>query len=458
MSPTDPPKNPIPAPIPEESTEKIRPVVGEAVELTLDRLGHGGEAVGRADGFVHFVRYGAPGDRVRATPLEVKKSFARSRLDEVIEPSPERVDPTCEYYGECGGCHLQHLSDAGQLAARVQDLRDALQRIAGITEPVVEPCVSLDRRWGYRHRVVLHAVTSGEDVGIGYVDVDGTGLVPIDSCPIALEGFAPVIRALDEASLEARGIDGHIDIRTGYPSHDVHVHLREGTEGLVSPLLRRLQAAGVEDRVTIFWNEENSWRSAPRAKPAPLTMVTPWATWRVPPNAFYQVNPELAIRVAETVREWISIEPEGCALDLYAGMGFFAAAIADKVDRLWAVERHRGSIRAGERAFKAAKIENVRFVPGAVESTLPTMTIKGRLDAVVLDPPREGIQPTVADAVTALAPNQILYISCEPTTLARDIKRMIEAGYRHVKTRPFDFFPQTYHVESLTLLERSVAR
>jgi len=278
-------------------------------------------------------------------------------------------------------------------------------------------------------------------------------IVPISACPIAHPGFTPVIEGLRSVCGEVGTATGRIELRTGHPAGDVHVFFSAGTELLVSPLLRRLQSTGA-DHIVLFWTEGSVRKCAPRARPSPLTFETKWATWHLPPRAFYQVHPTLAIRLAEQVRDWAALGPGDLAVDLYAGIGFLAAAFVGEAKSVWCLEGHFGSVRAGEAAIRRAGIQNVKFVPGPVEARFPTMYFPDRLALAVLDPPRDGASDKVIKALVRYGPPRIIYVSCDPATLARDVKRLAAAGYRHVRSTPYDFFPQTYHFESVTLLER----
>lgn len=433
-----------------------RPAIGDHVELTLESLGHGGEAVARHEGLVYFVAFGAPGDRVDTVVTEVRRSFARARIRRILDPSKLRHDPPCAYFGACGGCHLQHMTYDAQVDTRAHVVRDALERLAGLRSPHVDACVPSPSPLGYRHRVTLHArAAANGEVSVGFVGVGGTGIVRVGSCHIAHPSFAPVIDALPAAAREAPGVAGRIDLRTGYPSRGVHVHLGRGAEELASPLLRRLQTSGAERNVTIFWREGNVTKCAPRANPAPIRIETPWATWALPHHAFYQANPALAVELARKVAELAALSSSDVALDLYAGVGFLAAPLATNVQRVWCLESGFAAVRAGQAAMRRAGLDTVRFVPGPVEYRLPTMNIKGSLAAVILDPPREGLAKKVLHTLIKLAPLRIVYVSCEPATLARDVKWLVAGGFRHVRSIPYDLFPQTYHIESVTLLEKA---
>ncbi len=432
------------------------PSPGDELELDMESIGHGGDAVGRASGLVVFVPFGAPADRLRVKTTEVKRSFVRARITEILRPSPQRVDPRCPVFMKCGGCHLQHLSADQQLASRRQALQDTLERIAKISEPDVRDAVSAEDPWGYRHRITLHAEPRGSDgktTTIGYVGIGGRRIVPVSACPIAHPVFAPIVEALAFVSGDVTGVSGKIELRTGYPAEHVHVFFSPGTEALVSPVLRRLQSVGAE-HVMLRWSEGSIRKCAPKARPTPLTFATPWATWNLPPHAFYQVHPELAIRLAEQVAAWANPGPTDLAVDLYAGIGFLAAAFAGDAKMVWCLEGHFGSVRAGEAAIRRAGISNVRFVPGPVEARFPTMNFPDQLALAVLDPPREGASEGVVKALLRYGPPRIIYVSCDPATLARDVRRLAAGGYRHVRSVPYDFFPQTYHFESVTLLER----
>ncbi len=437
-----------------DETTAVAPAPGSEIELTLSGIGHGGVAVGRHDGFVHFVPGGAPGERVRVVARDVRRSFARSELVEILHPAAERIAPRCAFYDSCGGCHWQHVDAPTQRAGREQVLHDLLERVAKVRSPAIDPIVTGDA-WAYRHRVTLHAHTDGTGaVAVGYVSEDGRALTEIDGCPIAHPRVDATIGALADAAERASDVNGDVEIRTGHPARTVHVYLQPGTESLATPLLQVLDER--EERGTfVFWNEGRTRRSAPSATPPPIVLETPWASWRLPSRAFYQVNPPLAVRLAEHVAEWAALTPRDRAVDLFAGVGFLAAAFAGEAARVWCLEGSEAAVRAGEAAIRRAGIGNVRFVPGPVERLLPTMNFKGSLALAVVDPPRSGLPLPVVASLDKFAPERIIYVSCEPGTLARDIARLRAGGYRHVRSVPFDFFPQTYHFESVTLLDRA---
>jgi len=291
---------------------------------------------------------------------------------------------------------------------------------------------------------------------IGYVAVTGEHIVSISHCPIAHPRFQPILEALQEAGEDATHIEGEIELRTGYPAVHTQVLLGPGTESLATPLLQRLQARDLDAEVSIQWMEDRKPRSTAGDRGNPIRLRTEWATWTLPPRVFYQVYPEIAIDLARELREWASLTARDRAVDLFGGIGFLAAAFAGQAMRVWVLEGHLGSVRAGERAIQREGIGNVRFVPGPVERLLPTMNFKGTLSLAVLDPPREGAPRPVIEHLLRVMPSRIIYVSCDAGTLARDVKRLIDGGYRHVRSAPYDFFPQTYHFESLTLLEKRV--
>lgn len=450
-------KTPDPIPIDEGTPRRpapVRPEVGDELELDLHDLAHGGEAVGRHREFVVFVPFGAPGDRVRVRVTEVRRSFARASILDVVTPSPDRVEPRCPYFGTCGGCQLQHLSAAAQVAARPRVLGDLLTRIGRIESPVIEECEH-GEAYHTRHRITLHARTplDGGPSVLGYVSVDGEDIVPVTSCAIAHERFQPVLEALQAAMSGVGEIAGEVDLRIGHPADAVQVVLGPGTENLAGRVVMELGSRHIEEQVDVLWTEDGQPRSGPREKSRPLTLRTPWASWTIPPRVFYQVYVSLALRMAEVVREWTHLGTRDRAVDLFGGVGFLATAFAGEATRVWVLEGHYGAVRAGEKAVQRAGIGNVRFVPGPVESLLPTMNFKGTLTLAVLDPPREGVPRKVVDTLLRVRPPRILYVSCEASTLARDLRLLVEGGYRHVRSRPFELFPQTAHFESVTLLE-----
>lgn len=452
------PRSPADLAAPAGSSDELepgRPVPGDELTLDLHDLAHGGEAVGRHGDFVVFVPFGAPGDRVRVRVREVRRSFGRAEILEVITPSPDRVEPRCPYFGTCGGCQLQHLSAEAQIAARPRVLRDLLTRIGHVDDPVVEE-TEHDGAYFTRHRITLHARTplDGGPSVLGYVSVDGDDLVPITSCVIAHDRFQPILETLQAIMPDVGEVAGEVDLRLGFPVEALQVVLGPGTENLAAPLVRELGSRHLDQGVDVLWTEEGQPRSAPRIRPRSIVLKSPWATWTLPPRVFYQVHLSLALRLAQVVREWAALGSRDRAVDLFGGVGFLATAFAGDATRVWVLEGHYGAVRAGEKAVQRAGIGNVRFVPGPVESTLPTMNFKGTLNLAVLDPPRTGVPRPVLDTLVRVGPPRILYVSCEASTLARDLAHLLAGGYRHVRSRPFELFPQTGHFESLTLLER----
>jgi len=441
----------------DEASGGVPTAAGSELELHIERMAHEGVAVGRADGFVHFVEDAAPGDHLRVRVTERKRSFARAEIVEILSPSAERVVPRCPYVGRCGGCHLQHLSGSAQLESRELILRDSLTRLGGISNPTVDPTIARER-WGTRHRMTLHASTAGGSrTVVGFVDRSLRHLVPIETCVISHDVFVPVLRALQDLARKEPAFpisDGDIELRTGYPAGLVHAFFDEGTAPLAQPLLNAVQCASETTRLSVHWPEGGTWRKASTHRPEPLVVESPWATWRVPPGVFYQVYPALAIEMAKLVREVAALDDDDIAVDLYSGIGFLAAPLARDAKRVVCLEASMPAVRVGERACAEAGLSNVSFLRGPVERTIRDVPPSPTPAVVVLDPPRTGATRPVLEGILRLDPDRIVYVSCEPSTLARDLRHLIEGGYEHRRSVPFDFFPQTYHFESVTLLSR----
>lgn len=448
----------------------------DEIELTLDGAAHGGEAVGRTGDLVAFVALGLPGERVRAGIAERKARFLRGHVTRVITPSPDRVTPPCPIFGTCGGCHWQHAAYAAQLRFKTAVLRDQLERLGRFGDPPLDDAIASPLEWEYRNRVRLlpasvPATGRGAPVPAGrpgggterllcFQRLRSHEPVPVERCYISDTLINRVIHEVPWAALPdatwSRLVE--VDVRV-VPGRDALVSLVAGSripyrvldrfalEAMNAvPELRGVVAAvapprrgGGPARLTGQVIGESRLRYALAGR----TFVTP-------ADAFFQVNLGAAERLVETTIDWLSPDGDEVLVDAYAGAGTFAVALAPRVRRVVAIESHAAA--AEYAAVNARDDANVEVVGGRVEDTLAAMD--GGVDLLVLDPPRRGCEPGVLGEITRLAPRRIVYVSCEPSTLARDLRQLCDAGYALKRTRVVDMFPQTYHLESATLLER----
>jgi tRNA/tmRNA/rRNA uracil-C5-methylase (TrmA/RlmC/RlmD family) len=383
--------------LPEQSEEKTFYVGARHIVIISD-IAFGGEGVARIDDFVVFVPFVALGESVEVELTEVKKRFGRAKLLRVITPSPDRVDPLCQYFGDCGGCQYQHIAYETQLAIKHKQIRDLFQRMAELDPNVVQPVVPCPQPYGYRNRIMIRSQwdKTKQGLNIGFIRADNRLVVDIQECKISEPEISRQIQHVRE---------------NPPPKGGIKVVLRIAPEG-----------------------------------------------WVVPRDSFFQNNFFLLPKLVEGVRDSIRSSGVKFLIDVYCGVGFFALETADLVERFTGVELDRPAIQAARQNARNRKIENGEFVDGRAEDILPRLLqqFPARETAVLLDPPRTGCPPESIALLRQIQPKQIVYVSCHPATLARDLKILAEAGlYRVERVTPYDMFPQTQHVECVANLIRS---
>jgi 23S rRNA (uracil1939-C5)-methyltransferase len=404
-------------------------------------MAHGGAALGRHEGRVLFVPYAIPGEEVAVEIVEDHKRWAHARLLEVITPSPDRVaDPPCPHFGPdgCGGCHWQHITYPAQLAYKRAVVRDQLTRIGQIADPPVREVIPSSEPWAYRNQVQLHPTDDGR---LGYVRADRAGVIPITTCPLMHPLLAEMFDSLD---LDFAALN-RLTLRAGTVTGQQMAILE--TEHDEPPEI------AVDAPISVNFLLSDG---------TPVTLVGhPWIeevvasrTWRVSAPSFFQVNTAAAEELVRIVHRYAAPRTDAVLLDLYAGVGLFGLTLAPLVGEAYLVEENPHAV--ADALTNAAGQGNVTLMEGAAEEALsewPGLPI----DVVVLDPPRGGCDQAVLDALARLSPERLVYVSCDPATLARDLRRLLEGGFHLVEVQPVDLFPQTYHVECVALLDRSAS-
>ena len=371
--------------------------LGDKINLTIHDLAFGGEGVGRIDEFVVFVPFVITGETVEAEITEVKKNFARAKLLRVITPSPERVAPECQYFGACGGCQYQHIDYLAQLRFKHKQVADLFERVGKISRAVVAPVLPCPSPYGYRNRIMIRSQWNGpaKKLEIGFIRTDNKFVEDITECKIAEP-------ALNEQI--------------------THVRANPPPKGGIKVVLR----------------------------------VQP-ENWEVPRDSFFQNNFFLLPKLVETVREFLQAGGSRHLIDLYCGVGFFGIEAAGVVDSFVGVEYDQLAIAAARQNAASRKINNGEFVAAKVEAILPELLQKFSADktAVILDPPRKGCWPETLELLRQTRPAQVIYVSCHPATMARDLNILCADGvFELARVQPLDMFPQTQHVECVADLRR----
>ena len=363
---------------------------GARVTLVIHDIAFGGEGVARLDEFVVFVPFVLVGEEVEAEITEVKKNFARAKLVKVIKTAPERVSPECKFFGECGGCQYQHMDYATQLRFKHKQIADLFQRVGGFAQTLVDPVVPCPNPYGYRNRIMVRSQWNKPEqkLNIGFLRYDSRLVVDLQECKIAEP-------ALNEQIQYVR--------KNPPPKGGLKVVLRIAPEG-----------------------------------------------WEVPRDSFFQNNFFLLPKLIEAVRNRFADSGNKFLIDAYCGVGFFSIELADLAESFVGVEIDAMAIKSARKNLAARNITNGEYVFGDTSEMLPSLL--QRFDAgkttVVLDPPRTGCSPESMKLLREVRPAQIIYVSCHPATLARDLNILCAEGvFELAKVVPLDMFPQTQHVE-----------
>ena len=371
--------------------------LGDKINLAIHDLAFGGEGVGRVEEFVVFVSFVIPGETAEVEITEVKKNFARAKLLRVLAPAPERVTPQCKYFTHCGGCQYQHIDYAAQLRMKHKQISDLFVRVGKISAEKIAPVIGCPQPYGYRNRIMIRSQWNGpaKKLEIGFIRADNNFVVDIDECQIAEPPLNEQIQQV-RANPPPRG-------------------------GLKFVL--RVQPEG----------------------------------WSVPKDSFFQNNFFLLPRLVETVKGFLQASGAQHLIDLYCGVGFFGIEAAGAVKSFVGVEYDQMAIRAARENVKLRNVTNGEFIAAKSEEALPELQKKYPRNetSVILDPPRKGCWPSLLELLRSTRPAQIIYVSCHPATMARDLNILCAEGvFELARVQPLDMFPQTQHVECVADLRR----
>jgi 23S rRNA (uracil1939-C5)-methyltransferase len=444
----------------------------QELELTIDSLAYGGNGVARLNGFVVFVRRGLPGDKVRARVTKVKRSHAEATAVEVVEPGAPRVEAPCQHYPECGGCRFQDLAYEAQLEAKARQVIDALERIGKLSGFEVEPSIPAGSLFHYRHKLEYSFTQTEAGVGLGLHRAGRWDeVLDIERCWLTTD-LGNAIRNMVRGWANEQGLVAYDqETQEGYLRHLV---VREG-RNTGQALVTLVTAPGdlpEESFVTTLraFPEVRSVHWAINDTPAEVTNLPTRPLWgdeaieeeilglrfRVRPNAFMQTNTEMCERLYGLAREYAALTGEETVYDLYCGGGTIGLSLAKDALTVWGIDSSEESIACAVENAELNGLANAAFFAGEVGADVEELLDRaGRPDVVVVDPPRAGLAGKSLKRVAALEAPRLVYVSCNPTTLAGNAKELVgEFGYRLERVRPVDMFPHTPHVESVALFTR----
>ena len=411
--------------------------IGLSLELSLEKHTYGGEAIGRLpDGRAVFVPFGLPGERVRLRLTEEKKNFARGEIVEILDASPDRILAKCKHFSECGGCHYQNLPYEKQLQAKTDILRDQLTRIGKIENPPVRPMVAGPSPWYYRNHLQFHLSENGK---LGYVRATGRGILEITECHLpepSINDFWHQLEFEPETDIE------RVSLRAGKEDDLMLVLESDSPDAPELEIEAGISIAHVyeEHAVVVAGNDH-------------IVVNVLGRDFKVSVASFFQVNTAMAEKMVEHLLTCLPVSLSATLLDVYCGVGLFSAFFASKCKTVIGIESSESSCE--DFSVNLDEFDNVELYEGFAEDVLPALVGQiANLSYAIVDPPRAGLDKAVVDGILKLSPQVIAYVSCDPSTLARDAARLINGGYKLKEVMPFDLFPQTYHIESVSIFER----
>jgi 23S rRNA (uracil1939-C5)-methyltransferase len=401
------------------------------VEVEFTNLVYGGDAMARLpDGRVLFAPFAIAGEKCRVRIVEERQSHARGELLSVMNPSPARVQPRCRHFGICGGCHYQHIAYDHQLEIKRGIVREQLQRLAGITDPQVEPTVPSPLVWNYRNSVQFHIDETGAP---GYQRMASHDIVAISECHLPEDAINDIWPKLDMESIPEIS---RIELRQG-SDEDILLVLEgrgQQTPDFSTELPLSCMFTSPSGRIVLAGNNHFFIQVSGRS-------------FRVSAESFFQVNTAMATLMVDYLIKNLPLNKNSSVMDLYCGVGLFSAFLAPKVKKIIGIELSGEACE--DFVANLDEFNNVELYQGAVSKILPLLN--NHVHIIVVDPPRSGLEPEALASIIEMRPDVLAYVSCDPATLSRDAKKLVSVGYKLTKVTPFDLFPHTYHIETISL-------
>jgi 23S rRNA (uracil1939-C5)-methyltransferase len=445
----------------------------EYYDVTFEDLTHDGNGVAKVDGYPLFVPNGLPGEKAKVKVVKVNKGYGYGRLIELYEPSPERMEPSCSIYKQCGGCQLQHLSYDGQLKAKEKHVREVLQRIGKIEDVVVHPVLGMNDPWRYRNKAQVPVGEREGGLVAGFYQKRSHDIIDMEACLIQQEMNDVVVQTVkkicEKYGIPAynekthKGTIRHIMARYGHTTKDVMVVLVTRTDDL--PFKKKIVQEIVENIPNVKSIIQNVNPKRTNVILGEQTKVL-WGTeyiydyignikFAISARSFYQVNPEQTKVLYEKALEYADLTGEETVIDAYCGIGTISLFLAQKAKKVYGVEIVPEAIEDAKRNAELNNIHNVEFAVGEAETVIPQWYERGiQADCIVVDPPRKGCDASLLETIIAMKPKRVVYVSCNPATLARDLRILEDGGYQTLEVQPVDMFPHTTHVECCSLLVR----
>lgn len=456
---------------------------GQTVELGIDKMAYGGRGIGRLDGLVVFVRGAVPGDRIRARIYKKRKDYAEAEITELLTASPDRVKAPCPYSGYCGGCQWQHVAYERQLYYKRIMVREPIEHIGGLKNAVVHEVLPSDEIFAYRNKMEFSFSDRRWFLpdGLGTREIEGgfalglhipgsySRVIDVERCLLQGEAGNQILREVKkcvrDSGIPVYGLKTHegfwrflmIRYSKAFDGWMANVVTSEERPEVLRPLADTLSRR--VERIKTVVNNINPRRASIAVGDREIVLlgegyikdkIGPF-TFRISANSFFQTNSSAAQKLYEKVVDYAELEGDELALDLYSGTGTIPIFLARKARAITGIEISESAILDARRNCQENGVQGCQFINGDIRERLPSISY--RPDVLVIDPPRTGVHKDVLAQVLALSPERIIYVSCNPATMARDIGQMVQR-YELLEIQPVDMFPHTYHVEAVAKLWR----
>ncbi len=447
------------------------PAIGQTISMHIHGLGSSGEGVGYFDGYTFFIDGALPGEEVEARVFERHKRYGRAHLVKVLKTSCDRVTPPCRAFGKCGGCHLMHLAYSKQLEVKRQKVIDALERIGKLENLTVDPCVSAPFPLGYRNKIQLPVRPSIQGIQLGLYARSSHDLVSVETCHIhsslgekVYQRVGALIKHSEIEPYDPRSHSGelrHVLIKSALYTQEVLVILvtNKNPSSLLKYLAQEIMSSSSEIKGVVHNLQKAIGNVILGDEYSVLEGIgyiyehLCGLKFKVSPASFFQVNPVQAQQLYFQALAYAELTGSEIVLDAYCGVGTLSLIFAQNAHKVIGVECTPEAIEDAKENAKMNNIHNVSFHCASSETFITSVSY---VDVVLLNPPRKGCDPLFLERIALLSPKRLVYISCDPTTLARDLAFLSEHGYRVDSVCPYDMFPQTAHVECVVKLIRCV--
>ena len=442
--------------------------IKERITIVLEDITHSGEGVGRVDNMIVFVDGGVPGDTVEIEITAIKKTYMTGKILKLIIPSGTRQEPPCPYFGRCGGCQLLQVQYGAQLAIKHKIVTDALERIGGIKDVPVNAVIGMETPYRYRNKAQFKI--SGK--GVGFFAKRSHQIVPIEDCLTQPESCVQVIETfnalLKDGCFELYDEQQHTGFlrgivqRTNEQGENMIVIVGNGKKLKHKDKILQAITERIPEVRSVYLNVNTTRGNVVLGRENHLLLGTPQIeehigdlSFLISPNSFFQVNTRQTKVLYDLVKRMAALTGAETLFDLYCGTGTIGLYLAREAARVYGIEIVENAVLDAQENAERNQIENIRFIQGKSETEAPKLADEGiHPDVIVLDPPRKGCDPALLEMIKNLAVPKVVYVSCNPSTLARDLKILREYGYQVQEVQPVDLFPGTGHVETVVLLSK----